>query len=196
MTVPAAAAWIGVPYGTPMSIPSCMRPQRMPNGLVIGPCTGQMSPLAETPLPVESPDAVLRAWAAWIWAVSCALTCSSPLTSFTNSRSLSLIDARLCRSCARVETSACWLASRRSCTARCELVDEVGQARRGEEDGHRVRVFGLVDGDEAPIETTHRLLVLGPEEDEATALEPVELGQPRELLPVEREVTLEGDEPV
>jgi hypothetical protein len=30
-----------------------MRPQRMPNGLVIGPCTGQMSPLEETPLPVE-----------------------------------------------------------------------------------------------------------------------------------------------
>src|SRR5919206_156225 len=48
MIVPAAAAWIGVPYGTAMSIPSCMRPQRMPNGLAIGPCTGQMSPREAT----------------------------------------------------------------------------------------------------------------------------------------------------
>ena len=39
-----AAAWIGVPYATPMSIPSCMRPQRQPNGLVTGPFTGQISP--------------------------------------------------------------------------------------------------------------------------------------------------------
>src|ERR671931_677532 len=47
MTLPDAAAWIGVPYGTPMSIPVCIRPQRMPKGLVTGPLTGQMKPLAE-----------------------------------------------------------------------------------------------------------------------------------------------------
>src|ERR687887_278474 len=47
MTTPAAAAMIGVPYGTPMSMPSCMRPQRQPNGLVTGPFTGQISPEAD-----------------------------------------------------------------------------------------------------------------------------------------------------
>src|SRR5581483_4739718 len=46
MTVPAAAAWIGVPSGIPMSMPGWNPPQRGPNGLVIGPCTGQMSPAA------------------------------------------------------------------------------------------------------------------------------------------------------
>ena len=40
MTVPAAEACIGVPVGTAMSIPSCIRPQRQPNGLVTGPETG------------------------------------------------------------------------------------------------------------------------------------------------------------
>src|SRR5262249_61999397 len=44
MTVPAAAAAIGVPIGTPMSIPWWKLPQRGPNGLVIGPLTGQTSP--------------------------------------------------------------------------------------------------------------------------------------------------------
>ena len=36
-----------------MSMPSCMRPQRQPKPLVIGPLTGQMSPLDEVPLPLE-----------------------------------------------------------------------------------------------------------------------------------------------
>ena len=45
MTVPLAAAWIGVPYPTPMSMPACSRPQRSPNGLTTGPLTGQISPL-------------------------------------------------------------------------------------------------------------------------------------------------------
>src|SRR5438045_1985557 len=44
ITVPAAAAWIGVPVGTPMSMPGWNPPQRGPNGLVIGPLTGQISP--------------------------------------------------------------------------------------------------------------------------------------------------------
>jgi hypothetical protein len=30
-----------------MSIPSCIRPQRIPNGLVTGPLTGQMKPAAD-----------------------------------------------------------------------------------------------------------------------------------------------------
>jgi len=47
MTVPAAAAWIGVPLEAPMSFPSCMRPHRQPNGLVIGPDTGQIRPAFE-----------------------------------------------------------------------------------------------------------------------------------------------------
>src|SRR5919197_1609598 len=77
-----------------------------------------------------------------------------------------------------------------------ELVDEVGEARGGEEDGHRVGVISLVDGDEAPVEAAHGLPVLRAEENEAAAFEPVELGQPLELLPVELEVALERDEPV
>src|SRR5579872_4419145 len=44
MTVPAAAAWMGVPVGTPMSMPGWKPPQRGPNGLVIGPLTGQIRP--------------------------------------------------------------------------------------------------------------------------------------------------------
>src|SRR6476469_7469380 len=42
MMVPAAAAWIGVPVFTPMSIPSWWVPQRLPNGDVIGPLSGQL----------------------------------------------------------------------------------------------------------------------------------------------------------
>src|SRR5262249_24313433 len=59
MTVPLAAAWIGVPAGTPMSIPGCdeqspLPRQREPNGLVIGPFTGQMNPDADgSPFPVD-----------------------------------------------------------------------------------------------------------------------------------------------
>ena len=52
MTVPAAAALIGRAGGTPMSMPGCdeqspLPRQREPNGLVIGPFTGQMNPDAE-----------------------------------------------------------------------------------------------------------------------------------------------------
>src|SRR5579862_3559819 len=92
MTVPAAAAWIGVPYGTPMSMPGWKPPQRGPNGLVIGPLTGQMSPAAlgvagAEPLPVvlfESPGpasaarilASMAALAAWIDSDSLIASCS------------------------------------------------------------------------------------------------------------------------
>ena len=81
MTRPAAAAWIGVPYGTPMSIPSCIRPQRIPNGLVTGPETGQIRPATEgVPVPVEPAPADERCAAA-ICAPSRALTAASPLAS-------------------------------------------------------------------------------------------------------------------
>src|SRR5438128_7437470 len=46
MTLPALAARRGAPYGAPMSMPGWNPPQRGPNGLVIGPCTGQISPAA------------------------------------------------------------------------------------------------------------------------------------------------------
>src|SRR4051794_39608865 len=39
-TVPAAAAWMGVPMPTPMSMPLCITPQRAPNGDVTGPTSG------------------------------------------------------------------------------------------------------------------------------------------------------------
>src|SRR5437763_12255492 len=100
MTVPEAAAWIGVPYGTPMSMPSCIRPQRIPNGLTTGPSTGQTRPCEEG---VESPGADEAdrddddLCAAWIRAASCELVCRSPSTSLTNACLLSRTDARLAR---------------------------------------------------------------------------------------------------
>src|ERR687888_672239 len=106
MTLPDAAAWIGVPYGTPMSIPVCIRPQRMPKGLVTGPLTGQMKPLAEG---VESDAGGLydeAAWAAWIWAPSEALTRSSAWASPTAARSLALTFPRLIRLLERAATSS------------------------------------------------------------------------------------------
>src|SRR5918999_2789760 len=53
ITVPEAAARICVPHGAEMSMPSCIRPQRQPKPLVTTPLTGQMKPLAETPLPLD-----------------------------------------------------------------------------------------------------------------------------------------------
>src|SRR3954471_20824320 len=97
MTVPLAAAWIGVPAGTPMSSPGCdeqspLPRQREPNGLVIGPFTGQMNPDAEAwPPPVapaaRGPDrpAAARS-AAWILAASAELSACSDFDSATNSR--------------------------------------------------------------------------------------------------------------
>src|ERR687897_54704 len=72
MTLPDAAAAIGVPYPAAMSIPSCIRPQRQPNGLTTGPLTGQTKPLADG---VESVDVeyVTVACAERIWAATLAL---------------------------------------------------------------------------------------------------------------------------
>jgi hypothetical protein len=49
-TVPHAAAWIAVPVGAAMSMPSCIRPQRMPNSDVTGPFTGALT-VADEQLP-------------------------------------------------------------------------------------------------------------------------------------------------
>src|SRR5438477_12220390 len=86
ITRPEAAAWIGVPVGTPMSIPVCIRPQRIPNGLVTGPFTGQISPAAEG---VVS-DGEYEPLEPWIRAARAALAAESPATSWMNSLLLSL----------------------------------------------------------------------------------------------------------
>src|SRR3954447_26446069 len=121
MTVPLAAALIAVPAGTPMSIPgwneqSPFPRHREPNGLVIGPFTGQMNPDAEgVPLlPLAAGGGGADLAAAWIFAASEALTAWSALASSTNSFSFTLIDDSVARlestavsSCCCVETSCC-----------------------------------------------------------------------------------------
>src|ERR671935_207456 len=115
MTVPDAAAWIGVPYGTPMSIPSCIRP---PHG-----------------------DRVrLRGHAG-----------ARPLRSRARGGHLRLGRGDLVRDLAILLADLLQV---------LELVEQVGEARRGEDDGDRVRVVGLVDRDEARVEAPHGLAVL------------------------------------
>src|SRR6478609_5456081 len=101
MTVPLAAAWTGVPLGTPMSIPGWRVPQRIPNGLVIGPETGQAKPeLGAGSEPLESvlPAEAELAWCsdAAIFAASCALADASACDSLISSCT-----------CCFVVTSAC-----------------------------------------------------------------------------------------
>src|SRR5215212_8623801 len=102
MTVPEADAWIGVPDGTPMSIPgwneqSPFGRHRGPYGLVIGPLTGQIRSEAETAgagSPVDPDDAgggAARASAARIRAASDELSAASCLASSVNAFSLTLI---------------------------------------------------------------------------------------------------------
>src|SRR5205823_3413739 len=103
MTVPEAAAWIGVPYGTPMSMPSCIRPQRIPNGLVTGPETGQIRPDAEgVPEPYD-PEPADERCAAVICAPRRALTAASALASSRYACSFVFTDASVLRSCARAD---------------------------------------------------------------------------------------------
>src|SRR2546430_1278384 len=81
MTVPAAAAWIGVPEGTPMSIPWWKLPQRGPKGLVIGPLTGQIRPaddgVAVGPWLDRSCAARIAAASWFDEACSCAISSAS-----------------------------------------------------------------------------------------------------------------------
>ena len=72
-----------------------------------------------------------------------------------------------------------------------ELVDQIREARRGEDDRERVRVARLVDGDETNVESAQRGPVLPPEKLEPARLESEELGQLGELLLVQSEVALE-----
>src|SRR5436190_8775866 len=104
MTWPDADAWIGVPYGTPMSIPSCIRPQRIPKGLVTGPFTGQMRPAADG---VVSPGGEYEPLADWIFAASAELAWARPAASCRYSCLLSLIWRRL--SCLLRRAEASWL---------------------------------------------------------------------------------------
>src|SRR4051812_34142598 len=129
MTVPEAAAWIGVPYPTPMSMPSCMRPQRIPKGLTTGPLTGQIRPCedgVESPGEEEEDRDDDELCAAWIRAASCELVCWSPSTSLRNACLVSRTDPRLARSEARARESL-WLetssASRtaRTCSVRTAI---------------------------------------------------------------------------
>src|SRR6478672_8392375 len=112
---------MGVPAGTPMSIPGCdeqspLPRQREPNGLVIGPFTGQMNPDADdSPFPVDPLGAdgvaAVRAAAArsaaWIFAASAALSDCSALASATNSCSFTWIDDKVSRFVARAVASCC-----------------------------------------------------------------------------------------
>src|SRR5680860_587243 len=73
MTVPDAAAAIGVPLPPEMSIPSCILPQRGPKPEVIGPLTGQTRPADEGgPTAAAPPEDGDRPCAARIVAASFA----------------------------------------------------------------------------------------------------------------------------
>src|SRR4029079_11512208 len=100
MRLAERAARIGAPYAAPRSMPSCMRPQRQPNGLVIGAETGQIMPdddgaaaldvesLLDVPL-LAALLAAAFAWAARICAASCALESFSASISSASARSFS-----------------------------------------------------------------------------------------------------------
>src|SRR6266511_1645389 len=122
MTVPAAAALIGVPDGTAMSTPgwkeqSPFGRQRGPYGLEIGPLTGQIKPEDEETGAAGAPlggGEGGRLSAARMRAASDALTAASCLASSVNAFSFTLIDESVSRfessavaSCCCVDTSCC-----------------------------------------------------------------------------------------
>src|SRR5512132_2139366 len=121
MTVPAAAALMGVPLDAPMSMPgwneqSPFGRQRGPYGLLIGPLTGQTRPDADgvPDEPDVDPDADGPLSAARIRSASAALTATSLRASSANTFSFTLIDDSVARfeltavsSCCCVETSCC-----------------------------------------------------------------------------------------
>src|SRR4051794_17275257 len=96
-----------------MSRPSCIRPQRQPNGLVTGPFTGQIRPWEETVESTGPDDAE-----AWMVAATLRLAGRSPFASFTNSFSLARTSARLDRFEERDLDSECVATSRPWCTCR------------------------------------------------------------------------------
>src|SRR6266498_2055449 len=116
MTVPAAAALMGVPVGTPMSIPgwkeqSPFARQRGPYGLVSVPLTGQIKPEEDGGgIPLDGGEEGVgdgALCAAWIFAASVALTAASSFASSTNCFSLTLIDERVERFASRAVASCC-----------------------------------------------------------------------------------------
>src|ERR1700741_791832 len=101
-----------------MSIPSCIRPQRIPNGLVTGPFTGQMKPEAEGDVSAgpeydDEDDCAER-----ICAASDALEACSPATSCRNSDFDSFTFWSASRLRTRAAASRFLLASSRSRAAR------------------------------------------------------------------------------
>src|SRR5205823_5847564 len=108
-------AWIGVPSGTPMSMPGWKLPHRGPNGLVIGPFTGQMKPaalgVALVVAPVDPSDG--PAAAARILASICALAASIATDSFCASSSCPFVARSACALLAFAPASLPWLARRR-----------------------------------------------------------------------------------
>src|SRR3954471_910711 len=124
-----------------MSMPSCMRPQRQPNGLLIGPLTGQTKPDddgaedgAEDGAAVDPPDeagraaaAAAAACAARIWAPRSALTARSESISSASARSLAVrleratsLSWRDAASESRAPTSADRVSA--TCAARAEMI--------------------------------------------------------------------------
>jgi hypothetical protein len=94
-----------------MSIPSCIRPQRHPNGLTTGPDTGQISPLDDTtPEDVEAaPDwGVAELCAEAIAAASWALCRESCSASSAYPRSSASSSCSATRFCERDSYSASW----------------------------------------------------------------------------------------
>src|SRR3954470_13993609 len=96
-----------------MSSPSCIRPQRQPNGLVTGPLTGQISPWDDTleSTGLDEPDA--RSVAATL-----RLAGASAFASLTNSFSLCRTSARVDRFEDRLRESECAAIRRPWCTCR------------------------------------------------------------------------------
>src|SRR2546421_243319 len=134
MTAPEPAAWIGVPVGTPMSIPGWSVPQRMPKGLVIGPESGQMKPVvgaagSEEPADAAAHDLRLR------------------------SRDLHL-QLRAC------DGAGDLFVLRRDRAEIVELVEHIVEVARGEQDVDSRRLVLLEDVDQAQVEAPEGELVL------------------------------------
>ena len=103
-----------------MSMPGWSVPQRMPNGLVIGPLTGQMKPplgavvgagdvASVEPSPLE--ERLAAACAAWICAASCALASASAFDSPTSDEICAFVATSACDLLDRAPASLLWLAS-------------------------------------------------------------------------------------
>src|SRR5688500_8454231 len=103
-----------------MSMPSCIRPQRQPNGLTTGPLTGQTNPLAEGEPSLED-EYVTVDCAERICAATLALWALSAAASEAYWRASARTSARLARRSRRAAESPCcseisWFLSERCCS--------------------------------------------------------------------------------